>query len=68
MILLEVSNRIVADTLRLKVKNFAEGNKAEAIDVNLADFDGVMYSIRSAVDKETGKEVKTKIVVSIALK
>jgi actin related protein 2/3 complex subunit 2 len=63
MILLEVNNRIVEDTLRLKIKNFADSGKAEAVLVTLADFDGVMYRISNPGDND-----KSKINVSIALK
>jgi hypothetical protein len=48
MILLEVNNRIVEDTLRLKIRNALEAQqgqhgKPEALCVTLADFDGVQY-------------------------
>ncbi|CAI9742223.1 actin-related protein 2/3 complex subunit 2 [Octopus vulgaris] len=62
MILLEIHNRIVEETLRLKFKNASEGVKAENIDMTIADFDGVLYHI-SNPDQQ-----KTKIRVSIALK
>ncbi len=62
MILLEVNNRIVEDTLRVKVKNALNGVKPEPLGVNLADFDGVQYRISTPTND------KTKIVVSIALK
>ena len=66
MILLEVNNRIIEDTLRLKIKNVLDGGgngpiKPEALCVTLADFDGVQYRISNPGDK-------TKINVSIALK
>lgn len=61
MILLEVNNRIVEDTLRVKIKNALEGHKPDAICVSLADFDGVLYRISNSGDK-------SKIVTSIALK
>jgi len=62
MILLEVNNRIVEDTLKVKIGNALEGNKAEALCVTLADFDGVLYRISNPAGD------KTKINVSIALK
>ena len=68
MILLEVNNRIVEDTLRLKIKNALEnpGSKPEAVSVSLADFDGVQYRVANPV--VGGNPDKTKINVSIALK
>lgn len=62
MILLEVNNRIVEDTLKVKFRNAQEGNKPEQLLVTLADFDGVQYRISNP-----GND-KTKINVSIALK
>lgn len=62
MILLEINNRIVEDILRLKFKNALGGNKAETVDVTIADFDGVLFHI-SNVNGD-----KTKIRVSISLK
>lgn len=62
MILLEINNRIVEDTLTLKFKNAVAGKKPETIDITVADFDGVLYHI-SSVDGQ-----KTKLRVSIALK
>ena len=66
MILLEVNNRIVADTLRVKIKHALDGHKAEALLVTLADFDGVLYRISNPGAGE--KADKTKINVSVALK
>lgn len=62
MILLEIQNRIIEDTLTGKCKRNLEGKKPESIDVKIADFDGVLYHI-SNVDGD-----KNKIRVSIALK
>jgi len=62
MILLEVNNRIVEDTLRVKIAHALEGNKPEAFCVSFADFDGVLYRIRNL------PEDKAKINVSISLK
>ncbi len=62
MILLEVNNRIVEETLRVKIRN-AKDRGFEAINVTLADFDGVQYKISNPADGD-----KTKINVSIALK
>lgn len=62
MILLEINNRIVEETLTLKFKNAQAGQKAESIDVTVADFDGVLYHI-SNINGD-----KTKIRTSISLK
>jgi len=62
MILLEVNNRIIEETLRLRIKNFQSGQKLEPLSVNLADFDGVLYHI------STPNNDRSKVVVSIALK
>lgn len=62
MILLETNNRIVEDILRLKFKNALAGNKAESVDITIADFDGVLFHI-SNMNGE-----KTKVRVSISLK
>ena len=63
MILLEVNNRIVEDTLRVKIRHALDGHKPEALLVTLADFDGVLYRISNP-----GNSDKTKINVSVALK
>ncbi len=73
MILLEVNNRIIEDTLKLKVKNFSESSKPEAVMITLADFDGVQYSLsnpgaRSSGEGSSSSHDKTKINVSVALK
>ena len=62
MILLEVNNRIVEDTLRLRIKNAQAGIKLEPLNINLADFDGVLYRI------STPNNDKTKVAISISLK
>lgn len=62
MILLEIKNRIVEETLLLRFKNAAEGNKPESLDITVADFDGVLYHISNP------DEDKSKIRVSISLK
>ncbi len=69
MILLEVNNRIVEDTLRLKIRHARDnpGAKPDALGVNLADFDGVQYHISNPATPRNGPD-RTKINVSIALK
>jgi len=62
MILLEVNNRIVEETLTVKIKNALSGQKPESVLVNVADFDGVLYRISNP------KDDKTKVNVSISLK
>ena len=62
MILLEVNNRIVEETLRLRIKNALAGMKLEPLNINLADFDGVLYRI------STPNNEKTKVAISISLK
>ncbi|XP_054724002.1 probable actin-related protein 2/3 complex subunit 2 [Uloborus diversus] len=62
MILLEINNRIIEDILRLKFKNALAGNKAETVDVTVADFDGVLFHISNLNGD------KTKVRVSISLK
>ena len=63
MILLEVNNRIVEETLRVKIKNALGGLKLEPVSVNLADFDGVLYHISTPNNSD-----RSKIVTSISLK
>ncbi|KFO38247.1 Actin-related protein 2/3 complex subunit 2 [Fukomys damarensis] len=46
MILLEVNNSIIQETLSLKFENATDGNKPEA-EVTFADFEGVLYHISS---------------------
>jgi actin related protein 2/3 complex subunit 2 len=62
MILLEINNRIIEDTLTLKFNNVLQGNKPDLVDITIADFDGVLYHI-SNPDND-----KSKIRVSISLK
>jgi len=62
MILLEVNNRIVEETLTVKIKNALGGQKPESVLVTVADFDGVLYRISNPKDE------KTKVNVSISLK
>lgn len=59
--------QLLQSPVRLAFLFSQEGHKAEAIGVKLADFDGVQYSISNPTDKD-GKEIKTRIIVSIALK
>lgn len=62
MILLEINNRILEETLLQKFENALAGNKPEMVDVTAADFDGALYHISNP-----GGD-KTKIRVSISLK
>ncbi|XP_022310063.1 actin-related protein 2/3 complex subunit 2-like [Crassostrea virginica] len=62
MILLEINNRIVEETLTLKFQNAVSGNKPDNVDITVADFDGVLYHISNPNDD------KSKIRVSISLK
>lgn len=66
MILLEVNNRIIEDTLRLKIKSALDSEsgsgKPEGVCVTLADFDGVQYRVSNPPDR------KDLINISIALK
>jgi actin related protein 2/3 complex subunit 2 len=62
MILLEINNRIVEETLTVKFKNALAGQKPESIDVTVADFDGVLFHI-SNINGD-----KTKVRTSISLK
>lgn len=62
MILLEISNRIIAETLTNKFQNALDRVKPEAVNITIADFDGVLYHI-SNPDQQ-----KTIIRVSISLK
>ena len=43
MILLEVNNRMVEETLTVNIKNALSGQKAESVSVTVADFDGALY-------------------------
>ncbi|XP_077978301.1 actin-related protein 2/3 complex subunit 2-like [Glandiceps talaboti] len=60
MIILEINNRIIEETLTLKFNN--AGNKPDSIDITIADFDGVLYHI-SNPDGD-----KNKVMISISLK
>nr|CAG4646327.1 EOG090X07NU [Macrothrix elegans] len=62
MILLDVNNKIVEDSLTVKIKNALAGNKPDSINVTVADFDGVLFHI-SNPDSD-----KSKVRVSISLK
>nr|CAG4640934.1 EOG090X07NU [Eulimnadia texana] len=62
MILLEINNKIVEDTLTVKIKNALAGNKPESVNVTLADFDGVLFHISNPDGN------KSKVQVSISLK
>jgi len=62
MILLEVNNRIVEETLTVKIKNVLAGEKFELIALTVADFDGVLYRLSNP-----GGD-KSKINVSCSLK
>jgi len=62
MILLEVNNRIVEETLTVKIKNAQSGQKPESVLVTVADFDGVLYRISNP------KDDRTRVNVSISLK
>uniref|UniRef100_A0A671WTJ1 Actin related protein 2/3 complex, subunit 2 n=1 Tax=Sparus aurata TaxID=8175 RepID=A0A671WTJ1_SPAAU len=62
MILLEINNRIIEETLTLKFDGASNGTKPEAVDVTFADFDGVLYHISNPNGD------KTKVMVSISLK
>uniref|UniRef100_A0A2K6EHZ2 Arp2/3 complex 34 kDa subunit n=1 Tax=Propithecus coquereli TaxID=379532 RepID=A0A2K6EHZ2_PROCO len=60
MILLEVNNRIIEETLALKFENAAAGSAV--LFAFLTDFDGVLYHISNPNGD------KTKVMVSISLK
>ena len=45
MILLEVNNRVIEETLALEFENAAAGNKPETVEGSFAGFDGVLYHI-----------------------
>mgnify|MGYP000883620194 CR=1 FL=1 len=62
MILLEINNRVVEDVLRVKWTELETNQKLESVDVNVADFDGVMFHLSNYEGD------KTKIRVSILLK
>ena len=62
MILLEIHNRILEETLTNKIKNALSGNKPESTDVVIPDFDGVLFHISNLSGD------KSKIRISILLK
>nr|ACO15079.1 Probable actin-related protein 2/3 complex subunit 2 [Caligus clemensi] len=62
MILLEVHNRIIQDTLSVKIRNALEGHSPSSVLVINADFDGVTYKINNQPDN------KNKIHTSVALR
>ncbi|XP_071811785.1 actin-related protein 2/3 complex subunit 2-like [Apostichopus japonicus] len=62
MILLEIKNRIIEETLLQRFENAANGIKADAIDTKIGDFDGVLFHL-SNPDGD-----KTKILLSASLK
>ncbi|KAF2352991.1 Actin-related protein 2/3 complex subunit 2 [Trinorchestia longiramus] len=62
MILLEIHNRILEDTVSVKIRNALNGSKPESIDVTIADFDGVLFHLTNPNGD------KTKIRISICLK
>lgn len=62
MILLEIHNRILEETLTNKIKNALSGHKPESTDVVIADFDGVLFHISSLSGD------KSKLRISILLK
>ena len=71
MILLEVNNRIVEDTIRFRVTNKLSGGKLEPLAVNIADFDGALYRISTPDANDSSDKAKAdvnKIIVSISLK
>uniref|UniRef100_K1R1E2 Arp2/3 complex 34 kDa subunit n=1 Tax=Magallana gigas TaxID=29159 RepID=K1R1E2_MAGGI len=53
MILLEINNRIVEETLTLKFQNAEAGNKPDNVDITVADFDGVLYHISNPNDEKS---------------
>lgn len=62
MILLNINNQIVEETLTVKFKNALAGHKFETTDVRIADFDGALFHISNP------KNDRSKIRVSISLK
>jgi len=62
MILLEQNNRIISELLELKFSTAKASGKFETVNVNFADFDGVVYHI-SNPDNE-----RSKLMLSISLK
>ncbi|XP_033097666.1 actin-related protein 2/3 complex subunit 2-like [Anneissia japonica] len=62
MILLDIKNKIIEEALSHKFKTAKDGGKPESIDMQIADFDGVLYHISNPNGD------KSKISVSISLK
>lgn len=62
MILLEINNRILEETLTNKIKNALSGHKPESTDITIADFDGALFHV-SNLSKD-----KSKLRISILLK
>ncbi|VDD86877.1 unnamed protein product [Enterobius vermicularis] len=62
MIILEQNNRIISDLLEGKIAQVKHGSRPDSVDVRIADFDGVVYSITNP-----GGD-RTKIMISISLK
>lgn len=62
MILLEIHNKILEETLTNKIKNVLSGHKLESTDVIVTDFDGVLFHISNV----SGDRLKLRI--SILLK
>ncbi|XP_012270460.1 probable actin-related protein 2/3 complex subunit 2 [Orussus abietinus] len=62
MILLEINNRILEESLSNKIKNALAGHKPESMDVVIADFDGVLFHISNLNGD------KSKLRISILLK
>ncbi|XP_022086125.1 actin-related protein 2/3 complex subunit 2-like [Acanthaster planci] len=62
MILLEIKNKILEETLLAKFEAAKAGNKVDSTDIVIADYDGVTYHISNPDGQ------KTKVRVSISLK
>ncbi|XP_015126493.1 probable actin-related protein 2/3 complex subunit 2 [Diachasma alloeum] len=62
MILLEINNRILEETLQTKIKNTLSGHKPESTDVIIADFDGALFHMSNPNGD------KSKLRISISLK
>jgi len=62
MILLEINNRILEETLLQKFENAIAGNKPEMVDVTAADFDGALYHNSRKVDAVSSKLLKYYLV------
>lgn len=59
MILLELENKIISDTLSYKFEN---ASKPTSIDITVADFDGVLYRVFNP------EQDKSRLAVAISLK